>query len=221
MGVNVNYFKQFSEYLSNKSQAGATISPSQFNQVANQAQLQLFENDFETFLQSGSVSEYLKTFLKNKTTSVPVDGTLPYPSDFQHASSIRSYFVRPGQLSTEIPVVEVKNTSWGNISTSQLQQPTKRFPKYSEFGDGIRFLPKLIGTVMLDYFKTPTPPVWGYTKIANQPVYNSATSTNFDWSEFSLNEIMGIYLTMIGINIKDGDLAQWSQQFKQENKSLL
>jgi hypothetical protein len=221
MSVNINTFKVFTEFVSNKAQSGNTISPSQFNAVSNRAQMQVFEKDFETYLQTGDISEYLKTFLKNQTTMVPISGTFPYPSDWEHASSIRSYLVRPDGGSTEVPVVEVKNSSWGAISTSQLQVPSKRFPKYSEFGNGIRFLPKSIGSVMIDYFKTPVVPVWGFTTVSGRPVYDSSTSTDFEWDQFSFNNIAAVYLSLIGINLKDSELSQFSEMYKQQTNSTL
>lgn len=216
MGVNINYFKKFTEYAANKSQSGDTISPSQFNMVANQAQLQLFENDFQTYLQTEEISEYLKIYLLPKVEGVPNTGELPYPEDYLHLASLRKYY--NGKM---IPIEEVKNEAWGFIQISSLMKPSLRFPKYNEFSNVIRFLPKSIGIIEIDYFKKPTIPVWGYINVAGQPVYNPATSTNFDWIEYSFNEIASIFLSIIGINLRAGDLAQWSQQFKQENKSLL
>jgi hypothetical protein len=119
----------------------------------------------------------------------------------------------------EIPVEEVRNESWGDIQISALYEPTLRFPKYSEFSDNIRILPKNVGIVMMDYFKLPTAPVWGYTITNSRPVYNSSTSTNFDWDEFSFNNIAAIYLSLIGVNLKDGELAQFSELYKQQTNS--
>ncbi|MES3018137.1 MAG: hypothetical protein V4721_10170 [Bacteroidota bacterium] len=219
--VNVNEFRLFTQFVSNKAQSGNTIRTTDFNRIANQAQMQVFEKDFQTYLQTDMVTEFLGYFLKNQTTSVPVTGTLPYPSDFQHVSSIRSYYVRPGGASTEIPVIEVKNASWGDISTSQLLEPSKRFPKFSEFGNGIRFLPKNIGSVMLDYFKTPVAPVWGFTVASGREVYSAAASTDFEWDIFSMNNVASVYLQLIGCNLKDGELLQFSNQFQQETNSVL
>lgn len=218
MSVNVNTFKLFVEFVSNKVQSGNAVSPSQFNEVANRAQMQLFEKDFQTFIATKQVSEYLKTFFKNKVYSVPVTGIISYPSDFQHLASLRKYYISASG-GKEIPVEEVKNESWGDIQISALYQPTLRFPKYSEFSDSIRLLPKTIGIVMMDYFKTPVAPVWGYTIANNRPVYDSATSTNFEWDEFSVNNIAAIYLSLIGVNLKDNELAQFSELYKQQTNS--
>lgn len=221
MAVNVNYFKLFVEFISNKAQSGNTISPSQFNFVANQAQMLVFEKDYQIFLQTESISEFLSLFLKNQTTTVPATGLLPYPSDLQHVASIRSYYVRPAGKSTEITVDWVKNSSWGDVVSSQLMEPTKRFPMYSDFSTEIRFAPKNIGIIMLDYFKTPTAPVWGYTVASSRPVYSSAASTDFEFDLFAMNNVAAVYLSLIGINLKDGELQQWSDAFTKQTNSTL
>lgn len=220
MSVNVNSFKGFVEFVSNKVQSGNAVSPSQFNEVADRSQMQLFEKDYETFIQTKNVSDFLKTFLKNKTTTVPLTGELSNPSDLQHIASIRSYYVKETG-GVEVPVEEVRNESWGAISTSELLPATKRFPKYSKFGAVIRFAPKNVGIIMLDYFKKPTAPVWGYTTANSRPVYDPNTSTNFEWDEFAINNVAAIYLSLIGVNLKDNELAVFAQQYKQETNSVL
>lgn len=220
MSVNINTFKTFTEFVSNKVQSGNTISPSQFNDVADRSQMQLFERDYETFIQTKNISDFLKTFLKNKTTTVPTTGELSNPSDLQHIASLRSYYVKESG-GVEVPVEEARNESWGAISASELLIPNKRFPKYSKFGSVIRFAPKNIGIIMLDYFKRPTAPVWGYTVANNRPVYSAAASTDFEWDEFAMNNVAAIYLSLIGVNLKDSELAMFAQQYKQETNSLL
>ena len=73
--------------------------------------------------------------------------------------------------------------------------------------------------IELDYFKTPPAPVWGYTTVNNRPVYDPATSTNFIWDSFALNEVAAAYLALIGVNLKDNELAAFAQMYKQETNS--
>lgn len=221
MSVNINQFKLFTEYCANKVQIGGTLSPSQFNELANRAQMVVFEKDRAIFIETQNISDYLGLFLKEKITTVPLTGTVVYPDDFEHTASIRSYYVRPEGASTEISVQPVKNYDWGDISSSQVQAPTKRFPKYTEFASEYRFLPFDIGTVMIDYFKTPTPPVWGYVSTSGRPVYDPATSTDFEWDSFAFNNVAAVFLQMIGVNLKDGDIASFAQMFTMETNSKL
>lgn len=218
MSKNINEFKEFVEFCANKVQSGNSVDTDQFNELANRAQMQLFEQDFNTFLQTKSVSEYLKTFLKNTSILINTFGEGNYPSDFQHVSSMRSYFVPTKGNAYEVEVKEESNADWGKLQASQLFKATKRWPKYSEFGSNLRFLPRDLGVAQLDYFKTPVKPIWGFTVVSNDPVYNPSTSTDFEWDDFSTNQVAAMYLALIGVNLKDGELAQFAEMYKAQTK---
>ncbi len=219
MPTNINTFKLFVEFISNKVQVGGTVSPSQFNLLANRAQLALFEKDRNVFFATGVTTLFMDFFFQNQTTSVPPTGVLPYPSDFIQTGSIRNYYIPPSTgVGVEVSTVEVTNKEYGEILSSQLRVPTKEFAKYSDFNTEMRFLPKDIGIVMWDYWRLPVAPVWGTTTSpSGRPVYDPATSTNFEWSENFLNEVAALYLSFIGINLRAQDLSAYSNQFKQES----
>ncbi len=220
MAVNVNTFKLFCEFIANKVQAGQSVSPSQFNLVANQAQMVLFEKDFQNYILTGEMTDYLRTFLKNTILPVSAIGVANIPSDMQHVASMRHYYVGK-KGGAEVEVKPVKNESWGNIQVSQLLQPSRRFPKYQELASTFLILPRTVGTVTLDYFKTPVAPIWNYTVVSNRPVYNPTGSVDFEWGSFALNNVASIYLSLVGVNIKDSDLYAFSQQFRAETNSNL
>ncbi len=219
--ANINNFREFVFYVMNKNQVGNSLTIPEFNSICNRSQMQVFEKDRAIFVTKQEVSDFLGLFLKNKTTSVPASGVFPYPSDLEHIASIRSYYVRPEGKSVEILVQPVKNRDWGEVSSSQLQTPTKRFPKYTEFGEEFRFLPMNIGIVMIDYFKTPVAPVWGYTIVNGRPVYDSASSVDFEWSDFAFNNVAANFLSLVGCNLKDTMLEQFAEQYKSETNSVL
>ncbi len=216
MSVNINKFKVFCDFVSNKVQEGNAYALSDFGDICNRAQMQLFERDYQTFIKTEEISEFLKVFLKNTVFGVPLTGLAPYPSDYQHLISLRKYL--NGKM-TEIK--EVKNVDWAEYQVSQLMQPTLQFPKYNEFSNVIRFLPKNIGIIEIDYLKTPVVPVWNFTVTNGAPLYNPTGSVNFEWSEYNFNEVSALFLAMIGCNIKDNDLLGFSQLFAQQNNSNL
>ncbi len=228
MGVNVDYFLRYTNAIANKSQAGQSVTVDQKNIFFNQAVLSKFEADRTVFIQTGNLTKYLTFYLKNVVKQVPPTGNLPYPSDWQHTVAVRSYFIRKKlnpatglyePTSVETSVKESKDLSWGDVQISSLLAPSARWPKYMEFANEFRFLPKSIGTVYLDYLKTPTPAKWGYTTVNSRPVYDPITSVDFEFEEFSLNEIAMLYLQLIGINIQMPDLINFAESFKQESKS--
>lgn len=219
--VSVNTFKLFSEYCANKSQNGGTLSVTQFNELCYRSVMQLFERDYQTFLKTEEISEFLKVYLKNAVFSVPLTGEYPYPSDYQHLASLRKYYVHPKKGGMMIHIKEIKNIAWGLAQISSLEPPLLRFAKYNEFSNVIRFLPKNIGIVESDYFKTPTPSVWAYSVVNSRPVYDAANSVNFEFFQYSVNEICGIFLSLIGINLREDQLQSFAKMYAEQNKSDL
>lgn len=217
MPVNINSFKVTSEFISNKVQSGNTVTPSEFPLIADQAQLLAYEEDRLVFLKTGESSDYLDWFLNNTVLNPnTLTGYANYPVGFQHTAGVRAYY-----NGIERPVDLVENKAWGEVQASQLMKPTSLFPKYTEFSGEYRFLPKNIGIVMLDYWRRPIVPVWNYTIVNNVPVYNPVASIDFEWSDFSFNRIMSIYLQLIGCNLSDQHLSQFATQFKQESQSVI
>ncbi len=215
--MNVNYFFTLGDAISNKVQNGGSFTIPQKEAFANSAQLQAFEKDRLTFLKTGDSSDYLDWFLKSVTLNPNIrTGFAPYPADFQHTAAVRAYYNK-----VERPCDLVTNQVWGDIHASVLEAGTGYFPKYSEFSGEYRFLPKNIGIVMLDYWKEPVKPVWGFTIVNNRQVYDPATSVDFEWPAFALNEIMSVYLQLIGCNLSDKHLSDFATQFNQENNNLL
>jgi hypothetical protein len=219
--VNINSFKTYTEFLSNKVQVGGVISPSQFNQLCFQSLMQVYEKDYQTFLATEEVSELLKIYLKQQTTAVPLTGVLPYPSDYQHLTALRKYYVNPKGVGRMIQIEEIKEVEWGFIQASSLREPTLRFPKYNEFSSTVRFLPRNIGIIEIDYFKTPVQPIWGYTIVSGRPVYDPLTSVNFEFQQYSTNAVAAVFLSLQGVNLRDSELEQFAQEYMKQTNSLL
>jgi hypothetical protein len=219
MGVSINLFKNYYEYLANKANVGLTLSNEQLSIVANAAQMLPFTADYETYMQTGVVSNYLKTFLKIGSTFQvnPNNPIVPYPADLQYLSSVRCLY-----NGTQYKVEWIDNIDVADVlRPNSLLAPVGEFPKYQYVDDGVQFFPNNIGIVYLDYFATPTQPFWNYTVVNNRQVYNPVGSIDFDWDIYFLNKIMAIFLQMVGINLSSTELAQFSQMFTAETKVVI
>lgn len=216
MSVNIDSFKRKVEFIMNKTQSGNSYKPSQFNDICHMAQMQIFEKDYQNFIETENISDYLNVFMKNKVGSVSSSGEYILPIDLQHLASVRKYLVRPNGKSVMIHVREVDNVSWGLTQLSSLREPSLLFPKYTTKGSKLFFVPKDIGLIELDYFKMPIAPVWGFTIVSGRMVYDPSTSTDFEWDEHSTNLIISIFLPLVGCNLKDQELFNFSQMYKQQ-----
>ena len=216
MGVNINTFRDFTNFISNKVVSGETVTTAQFNVLCNQAQLAIFSRDYQTFVQTGVITNFFQTFLvTNYVAQVnPSTGIVAYPSDLQYVSAVGHYY-KQRQYDCEL----IDNTDFRKISPpNSLNYPTLRHVKYEQQGNGLRFAPTNVGIIYLDYFKKPQEPTWAYTIVNNQQVYNPTTSVDFEWDEFSTNQVASVYLQFIGINLKDVDVSNFALAFTQESK---
>ncbi len=215
--VNINSFRVFVQAVQNKVNSGNSVTVSQFNAFCHQAQLLLFEKDRLIFLKTGDMSDFLSWFLVNAVLNPDVTtGYLSYPANYQHTAGIRSYY-----NGKERPVDLVENKAWGEVIASELMAPTKIFPKYTEFADEYRFLPRDIGIVMLDYWKEPVKPIWNYTIVNNKEVYTATGSVDFEWGAYSVNAVAANYLKLIGCNISDQHLSAFANELSKESNSIL
>jgi hypothetical protein len=215
--MSIDEAKRFLELLSQKTQSGG-FTPTQFNLAVQRAQMQLYERDYKVWQQTEEVTEAMSYFItSNAPFVVPTTGKLSYPAGYLHTVDVRRYYVPSSGNGVQIQCKEVKAADVGEIQISRLTPATLRFPKFVEYDLFWQFYPKNVGNVIIDYFRQPTNPVWGFTIVNGRDVYNPATSTQFEFPDFSHNEIMGVACGYLGINIRDAELLQFAQMFKQEN----
>lgn len=215
--TNINDIKNFIEFVVNKVQSGNSVTVDQFNLSCDRAQMTIFELDYNKWTVTENASDFILSFVKQADLVVDNTGHAPYPSDYLHGMDIKYYYVRNNGQGIYVPVKESVQKDWGEVEASLLLMTNKRFPKYAEYSDSIQFLPRSLGIVKFSYFSRPIKPIWAYANVNNRPVYDPVNSIQFQESEYSMNRIIPEILSYFGVNLKDSQLAQFSEMFKQEN----
>lgn len=218
MGVSINTFKNYCDYLINKEQSGASYTINQFNILCSAAQLVPYKQDYETYSKTGVASNFLKTFLSVGETVIqttPTNKIIPYPTDFEYVGALRYYY-----NNTQYKASYIDNNQIADVlRPNSLIGVTPDFNKYTYGDDGLIVYGDN-NTWYLDYFKTPTPPIWNYTIVNNQPVYNPVGSVDFAFEYYSMNLVAGVFLGMIGINLQEPILEKFAAEFQAENKTI-
>ena len=215
--MNINEAYNFLSFISNKNQSG-TPTPIQFNQMASRAQWEFFEKEYLKWQQTQDVTDALAIFLTSLSTSVSVTGKLSYPSDYEHASSMRHYFVKQNNQGIEVPVIEVDNNKYADYVESEIVTPTLRAPIFTAYSTYIQFAPYNIGQATFDYFRTPKEPIWAYTTVNNRPVYDPINSIDWELPNQCHNQLIFMMASYLGINLREQDLIQYSEIQKQEQR---
>jgi|TARA_R100000030_G_scaffold18049_1_gene12336 hypothetical protein len=220
MAINVDTVYKTVLLILNQQQRGY-MTPDEFNKVAAQVQLNIFEGYLEELNQQYRVpqnnTEYsdrvenieknLQYFQRTGTTA----GTNPFtlvPTDVYRLGSI---FYKDTELTQYAQRSELKQ-----ILLSPLTQPTTNFPIYLYENDRLYVYPTTIKTpadVTFSYLKTPANPDWAYQQGSlGQFLYDSANSTNFELNISEQTNVVTRILAYAGVIINDPTIIQVAAQ---------
>ncbi len=227
MSVNVNTVYQRVLAITNKEQRGY-ITPQEFNYMANQAQLDIFEQYFYDLNQFARIpgnstgysdmtdilEEKISLFERIGTTLTSSSSGTNLPADAYRIASV---------MYNGVEAEHVSSKEFAYIKKSPLSQPSADFPIYTRgihgtvIGDPylsnkIRVfagdLNNHISTagVTCNYVRKPADVVWGYNNTTG--LYSSSKSKNFELHESEETELVVKILAMAGILLKDPNLYQ-------------
>jgi len=214
MSVNVNTVYQRVLAITNKEQRGY-ITPQEFNTMANQAQLDIFEQYFYDINQfariPGNGTEYSdmldileeKVSLFEKQSSLGAYDTSHYnlPTDLYRIGSV---------IYNNIEAEQINQKEWLYIQKSPLSKPTDCFPIYIKNQDGLKVYGAAEITadnaINCNYIKQPTPVTWAAN--ATVGTFNQSASTNFELHESEETELVVKILALGGLVLKDPQLYQ-------------
>jgi len=213
MSVNVNTVYQRVLAITNKEQRGY-ITPQEFNYLANQAQMDIFEQYFYDINQfsriPGNDTEYSdmldilekKLSLFEKTNQTVTNGTT-LPSDLYRLGSV---------IFNNAVAELISQKDWIYIKSSPLAQPTNDFPVYIKDVDGIEVYGKdnsgnieqKTSTVTCNYTKVPNEVSWAYNSVTG--TYDASNSVNFELHASEETDLVIKILALAGVILKDNSL---------------
>ena len=223
--VNVDTVYQRVLAIANKEQRGY-ITPLEFNLLANQAQLEIFESYFTELNQAltmpGNNSEYsdIVTTLNEKIGKF-VDNTFltktgeyfTYPSN---AYKLGTLYYAPGGASDFIKGVEIQEVDYNEIldyNKSPLTKPKISKPLFVHEKGRLKVFPSSISVgVKAVYTRVPNKVEWGYVVVNEQALYNAGSSQNFELHVSEEITLVMKILGLAGIVIQRQELMALGQQ---------
>ena len=216
--VNVDTVYQRVLALANKEQRGY-VTPQEFNLLANQAQLDIFEQyfyDINQFAQMNDVGmEYSDAIdsLEEKmaifeTTSGITGGILP--NDLYKLGTV---------IWNNREVEQIGQRKYLYINSSPLAKPKNNRPVYTRNGNIITVYGdnQITSGITCNYIKKPNEVAWGYNVIAQKALYNASSSTNFELHSSEEVKLVIKVLELAGIIINKPGLVSIAAQ-KEANK---
>jgi hypothetical protein len=188
MAINVNTVYTTVLSILNKEQRGY-LTPDEFNKIATQVQLEIFEKFFEDYNQyvrmpktdvefasrMDHIREEFQVFEKTENASAHTNNVYTQPSDLHRFGSAS------WNKGTNSPPIEIlSNRDYNKIKLSSLTQPTNNFPvaKYQQDKLTVFPSPSVFNNkdVVFNYIRKPKDVRWGYTTGSlGQYVYDSTS----------------------------------------------
>ena len=245
MAINVNAVYKTVLLILNQQQRGY-MTPDEFNKVATQVQLNIFEkyeddlnqmyrvpqNDTEYANRVKNIEDNLQYFQRTGTTTgtnpfTLVPGTTPF-NDQPGAANVTDTVYRLGSIiyqDAELSQYAQRNEIL-QILKSPLTQPTKSFPIYLYENNLVYVYPTTIinsvgELITFSYLKTPADVVWGFgVGSLGQFEYNAGLSVNFELNVSEQSNVIMRILSYAGVIINDPTIIQVAQgEIQQEEQN--
>ena len=217
MAISIDTVYQRVLALANKEQRGY-ITPQEFNLIANQAQMEIFEQYFYDQNQADRNS-------KNSTEFSNVDEILDEKiSVFKQISlfpfvggigTLPADLYRLGMVfhaTTDVELEQLTEEEVLYLNKSPISRPTTNFPAYVRISNSqIRSYPTFTGTgvIRCDYIRLPVNPKWGYVVTNEKALYNAADSIDFEIHRGDEAELVYKILSLAGIVIAKPGLGTY------------
>lgn len=176
----------------------------------------VFNHYIDHYVKTKKISHYLTPFKKIAPITF-ASGASTLPPDYELH---REFY---GPTGNRVPLVE--DAFWDYESNRKVgprnsNNPIARIENSTDPTPirQIQIFPTSVASGSLLYFRTPTKPKWAYTAVGSKYVYDDASSIDMDFRIQLYPDLINRVLSIIGVNLREGQLVQMMQAFKMEEQ---
>ena len=203
------------------------MTPTEFNTIATQVQLEIFEKYFDDLNQQlrvpqadtdyadrqENIDEKIAIFKTFGEATYTTAGSLSYftlPETDVYSSIVSFYRLGNVLYNDEKIVQRLDRHEFYYVNQSKLTRPTTKNPVYLYENEKLFVKPETINTgIKVDYVRKPNNVLWAFgTGNLGQYQYREADSTNFEIHESEQSEVVLKILLYAGIVIRDPQIVQ-------------
>tara|TARA_R110000772_G_scaffold125211_5_gene231883 strand:+ start:1014 stop:1697 length:684 start_codon:yes stop_codon:yes gene_type:complete len=194
------------------------MTPQEFNLLANQAQLEVFEQyfyDLSQFNRAGGVTNEYADIVKNIKEKINLFKTNVTLNKSGNKFVLPSNMYRLGTVyyNDLIEVEEIAENELLFMQQSPLAKPSAGQPVYTRTGNNIAVYPlTIISLIKCSLITSPPRISWAYEDVNGSALYNATSSVNFDLHESDETTIVYKVLSYAGLIIKQPEVSQIAEQ---------
>lgn len=221
MAINVDTVYRTVLLITNQQERGY-VTPDEFNKIADQVQLGIFEKYMSDLNQQTRIPEN-DTEYANRVKNIDEKlgifkniGTPTFNSGVFELDSLTDFY-RFGSVIVDdyIEAQMVDNGEVYRILRSPLIAPTRKQPLFILQENKVKLYPSsIVSGVDITYLKKPASPVWASTShpTLNVPIYDAGNSVDFELHASEQTDLINGILLYLGIVIKDPTLIEIAAQ---------
>lgn len=211
--INVDLAYKITNRLLNDNQITDRYPIADWERYAKLAQLEIVRRLRKAF-EAGTTNNDNIAELKVKKQFNLTNGVLTKPSDYLYFSApLTRVWYKDGQgiqRTSQRPVDLVTDNELGDRLNSQFDAPSYEYPIVTNYQNFLQFYPLDLTQAELMYIRKPVDPLWAFTVVDGEPVYNAANSVDFELPEDMLDELVMTICEYMGVNVKRADMVQYS-----------
>jgi len=213
MAYNLNDIYNFMVFIVRKER-GVFITIPEFESTLDNAQIEAVADWFELYGTTQKIHDAIRKLRVQVQFTSTSDGQVSFASDYLHM--IGGAYTVTGSTINSIRFVNEDEVALA--LRSQLRPVSTSAPIARDSSTGFQIYPQSTQTGFYNYLKRPVKPVYGYTTTGRTITYDNATSTQLEFTDVYINNIISIALKFWGINMAEQDIQVFAQNQTQETK---
>lgn len=239
--MNVNEILQYVNFRLNKEQSGRSMTEDQYNLILSVINIEYMKWKYglpEEYQPGSPIPRQFWEATQKITDDmrwakvkmggqegakmmVDQNGIAQIPSDYLHYSSIwYTYSLNSKDCGTKpatkvYPIEVLFDSQVGDRISHPVKGPTLKYPFCCFYNNYIEFWPKEISSVDFTYIRVPRTPVYAYTVVNDEAVYNANGSVQLEWPVDCHADIANLIVSLASENLRDQFMKQVSEQRKE------
>lgn len=213
MAYNINDIYNQMLFIVRKER-GVFVTVNEAMQTLDNAQLEATEEWFSTYGATQIIHDAIRKLRVQKSFTSDSTGLVTFDADYLHL--IGGAYTVSGSTINNVRFLNEDELALA--LKSQLRVVSTSNPIAIDASVGFRLYPAATQAGFYNYLRRPATPVLGYTQSGRTITYDPNTSTQLEFTDVYINNIISRALKFWGINMAEQDIQQFAQIQTQETK---
>jgi hypothetical protein len=197
-----------------RKERGVFVTIPEAMQTLDNAQLEAVEEWFSTYGTTQIIHDAIRKLRVQKSFTSDSTGLVTFDADYLHL--IGGAYTVSGSTINNVRFLNEDELALA--LKSQLRAVSTSNPIAIDASVGFRLYPAATQAGFYNYLRRPAAPVLGYTQSGRSITYDPNTSTQLEFTDVYINNIISRALKFWGINMAEQDIQQFAQIQTQETK---